>query len=688
MTSSLHRPTTTHLFSVFSLCALCLCGPFVAPATMAAQEEAIVEQIAPLIAAEDARDFKPDLFSRGLVAPDSLVRKIAALGAGRIGDLRATPLLVPLLTDPDSTVRTSAAFALGLLRDTAAVKPLIDRLTGLPALDPTTAVQAITALAKIGGPAVGTFFAGILGGKTVLSQDDREPGVREIVLQSWRLGPDAPVSNLLPFMDDTNPVVRSRAVFALGRLRAPAAAARMLLALRDQDTYIRSLAARALSRGYAQAARIAPATVGDVLARLASDPDVQVRTNALVTLGTYRDSSLAVRIVPQLDDQAPNVQVAAAEAMGNLGGTEAAKGLTRLAKGKGLFAVRRAALVALGRVDSAGFTTASEAWRKSPDWRERAGAAEGTAAHALTTNPWFLSDRDGRVIVTGLQAWSTADTGTDPAILSAARRLLSHADAGVRSVAADIVTRAADSTDLPALVAMYARTASDSFPDAALSALKGIFAIRKSGPEAQARVDRTFLQTTPRPGDYLIRRWAEENWPEAAAKWGSPYPIGTGRTMQEYRDLVQRFIIHPDSTARPQVTIETEQRGPLVIELLGPDAPLTVANFLRLVDRHFFDGNRWHRVVPNFVVQDGDPRGDGFGSPGGAIRDEINMNRYDRPMLGMALSGPDTGASQWFINLSAQPHLDGTYTIFGRVTAGGASLIRITQGDRIRTIHR
>ena len=148
----------------------------------------------------------------------------------------------------------------------------------------------------------------------------------------------------------------------------------------------------------------------------------------------------------------------------------------------------------------------------------------------------------------------------------------------------------------------------------------------------------------------------------------------------------RRFLVGPDSLARPHVTIETEQRGAIEVELLGPEAPLTVANFLRLVDRRFFDGNRWHRVVPNFVVQDGDPRGDGFGGPGGAIRDEINRNRYDAPMLGMALSGPDTGSSQWFINLSAQPHLDGTYTVFGRVGRERGALTRITQGDLIRTM--
>ena len=162
--------------------------------------------------------------------------------------------------------------------------------------------------------------------------------------------------------------------------------------------------------------------------------------------------------------------------------------------------------------------------------------------------------------------------------------------------------------------------------------------------------------------------------PKRPRAGGAVHPIATGRSLQDYRDLARRYLTGPDSLARPHVIIETERRGPIEIELLGPDAPLTVDNFLRLVDRRFFDRNRWHRVVANFVVQDGDPRGDGFGSPGGAIRDEINRNRYDGPMLGMALSGPDTGMSQWFINLSAQPHLDGTYTVFGKVVGGTAAL--------------
>lgn len=106
------------------------------------------------------------------------------------------------------------------------------------------------------------------------------------------------------------------------------------------------------------------------------------------------------------------------------------------------------------------------------------------------------------------------------------------------------------------------------------------------------------------------------------------------------------------------------------------------------MDRRYFDGQRFHRVVPGFVVQAGDPRGDGWGGPGTTIRDEINRRRYVGYMVGMALSGPDTGGSQWFITLGPQPHLDGTYTIFGRVRDGMPALLRLTEGDQIRSIRR
>jgi cyclophilin family peptidyl-prolyl cis-trans isomerase/HEAT repeat protein len=659
------------------------------PAVARAQGEAVVEQLAPVLAAEDAREWQPDLFQRSLLAADAVVRRITAMAAGRIGDLRATPLLLQTVDQPDSTVRVAAAFALGLLRDTAAVQPLIQRLTGLPPLDAPTAVEAISALAKIGGRRSADFFAAVLQGKVALSQGDPAPATRQILLETWRLGADAPADALLPFTSDTVQATRWRAVYSLGRLRAPGAANQLIVALRDKDPATRAVAARALVRSYAVASKLDPGTIGGMLTRAVDDNDPGVRINALRTLGTYDDSTLVPRIAWRVDDPVANVRVQAASTLGELGGSAAAVALQRALTGKGTFALRREALLGLARADSAQFARMATGWRSGKDWRDRATAAEGWALAGAAGTPWFSSDRDGRVVAGGLQAWATAVEGADTRLIDAGRRLLRHDDAAVRSVAADIVGRVADPADLAALTAMYLRAARDSFPDAAISALNAVAAIGRSGSAAQARVDREFLGAVPRPANYLLRRWAEATWPDAAARWGPAHPIATGRSLQDYRDLVRRFIAAPDSMARPHVFIETDQRGVLEVELFGPEAPLTVANFLRLLDRRFFDGHRWHRVVPNFVLQDGDPRGDGFGSPGGAIRDEINRMRYDiKPMVGMALSGPDTGSSQWFITLSPQPHLDGTYTVFGRAVGNVGALTRITQGDVIRTIRR
>ena len=122
------------------------------------------------------------------------------------------------------------------------------------------------------------------------------------------------------------------------------------------------------------------------------------------------------------------------------------------------------------------------------------------------------------------------------------------------------------------------------------------------------------------------------------------------------------------------------------IRLFAADAPLTCWNFVRLADAGYFDGNRWHRIVPDFVVQDGCPRGDGSGGPGYTIRCEINEHRYNEGAVGMALSGKDTGGSQFFITHSPQPHLDGRYTVFGEVIAGMEHVRALVQGDRIETI--
>jgi len=116
------------------------------------------------------------------------------------------------------------------------------------------------------------------------------------------------------------------------------------------------------------------------------------------------------------------------------------------------------------------------------------------------------------------------------------------------------------------------------------------------------------------------------------------------------------------------------------------DAPLTVENFITLARKGYFNGLSIHRVVPNFVIQDGDPRGDGTGGPGYTIRDELNERPFLRGTLGMALDWPDSGGSQWFITPSPQPHLDAKYTVFGRVVNGMDIVDQLRQSDVIRRV--
>ena len=135
----------------------------------------------------------------------------------------------------------------------------------------------------------------------------------------------------------------------------------------------------------------------------------------------------------------------------------------------------------------------------------------------------------------------------------------------------------------------------------------------------------------------------------------------------------------------PQAYVQTS-RGEFRIELAVIDAPRTVANFVALAGRGFFDGIAWHRIVPDFVAQVGDPRGDGEGGPGYTIRDELNQRPYLRGAVGMALDWRDTGGSQFFITLSPQPHLDARYTVFGHVVAGMDVVDRLEPWDRITSV--
>ena len=119
------------------------------------------------------------------------------------------------------------------------------------------------------------------------------------------------------------------------------------------------------------------------------------------------------------------------------------------------------------------------------------------------------------------------------------------------------------------------------------------------------------------------------------------------------------------------------------MKLFVNEAPGSVVNFVKMVEDKYFDGKAFHRVVPNFVIQTGCNRGDGFGSEDYSIRSEFSRRKYKTGSVGMASAGKDTEGTQWFITHSPTPHLDGKYTIFAEVVSGMEVVHRIQVGDQI-----
>jgi len=123
------------------------------------------------------------------------------------------------------------------------------------------------------------------------------------------------------------------------------------------------------------------------------------------------------------------------------------------------------------------------------------------------------------------------------------------------------------------------------------------------------------------------------------------------------------------------------------IEFFPEDAPKTVENFVTLAKKGFYNGLTFHRVVPDFVVQGGCPKGTGTGGPGYQIKAEFNKQKHVRGAVAMARSqDPDSAGSQFYITYGAVPHLDGSYTVFGKVVSGMEHVDRIKQGDKMKTV--
>ncbi|MBE3072767.1 MAG: HEAT repeat domain-containing protein [Acidobacteria bacterium] len=680
------RPRTLVFASIWLGTLVAGCA---APAPPALQPPVITyeQKIAWILALEDQRllratDGSSDLATL-LSDPEGRIRRRAALAIGRVGLRDGVPALIDRLKDPEPDVRQMAAFALGLLGDGRASEALGALLADATPLVRGRAAEALGAVGATGAArAIGEIVAAeVRAGRVSALEPDEFIYLASPAAEPFRLGVNALVrlrayEPLAAAVLDAagQPAVRWWPVaWALQRLQDRRALPALLTFARSQGSITRAFAVRGLG------ALKDPSAV-DVLLPIAQDwaRDRRVALMAVRALAEIGDGRAAPGLITLLKvrDLDP---VLRAEVVAAIGAVRAA-GATDLLLDLLLHPappVRIAALQSLRTLDPQGFLAVLSGMDPDRHWSVRAATASILASlDAAAATPRLLqalADDDPRVIPAVLAALTRVRAAGAERILISH---LTHADPMVRAAAAAGLGEFKPEGGALALAEAYRSAARDQTYVARAAALD---ALAKYGPPAAVPVLRAALGDT----DWAVRVKAAAlltPLDPAADAARSIRPVPAGRDAAWYG--AAEFTA---PSVSPHVFIDTNQ-GTIEIELAVLDAPLTAANFMALARRGFYRGVPFHRVVPNFVAQGGDPRGDGEGGAGVTIRDELN----DRPALtgavGMALDWADTGSSQFFITASPQPHLDGRYTIFGFVAAGMDVVDRLQLWDTITRV--
>ena len=619
----------------------------------------------------DLRDLLTDAAPR--------IRRRAALAVGRVGHADGVAQLLATLDDPEPEVRQMAAFALGLLGDEAAAERLL-----LALQDPSPLVQgrAAEALGRIGADgareAIGTLVSRHIVGTYGIDPEDlsypQTPEVEAFRLALYALADLGAFEQLADalFQPNGQPVIWWWPVAdVLSRMKDARALSALSTLVGVQGSVGVAMAARGLG------ALGDPAAVGTLAALL--DPerrDRRVLLASLRALGRFPvpEATEALREFVLRRDIDPLLRYETVLALNGHSDPVVVQVFVELLSDPWP-PMRAAALRGLAAADREMFLLVLSGLEPDEDWRVRVALAESLAvagpevAGPLLTG--MLDDADRRVVPAALSALvgvGAADVG--PVLLEH----LEADDIVVRKTAARLLGVVQPPDAAGALTAAYAGNADEP-------AYLARAAIVDAAAAVGGRAGRAVLEEALADRDWAVRLRAARGL-ESLAPGGDHddriRPVPAAGTDYGASELV-------DPSVSPHVYIDTA-RGTIQIELAVLDAPLTAANFMRLARRGFYDGQTFHRAESNYVVQGGDPRSDGEGGPGYAIRDEINQLPFLRGTVGMALDWEDTGGSQFFITLLPQPQLDGRYTVFGRVLDGMDVVDQLQPGDVMQRI--
>lgn len=611
--------------------------------------------------------------------PTPLVRSRALRALARAQDPELSPLFTAGLTDTDPAVRDEAALGMGLLWSDGSEQDLIEAFGR--ETDPrvrATIMEAIGRTTK-GAPGVDFLARHALSADTTISFR----ACLGLGIAGYRKIDIASAKDSLGFAARSRHTgTRWAAAYAFYRGLPGVALPILKSLLADTDPLVRMNAVRAL--GVSQRDDMATP-----LSELVRDIDWRVRLEAIRGLALLKAHQFAMLMTLGLEDPAPIVRSATLVALGQLRSQSVLTEINPMVTESDDWRIRTQALLCKVQIEIDGSLPLLEQLKSNPDWRIRRAAAEGLGVLRSDQSRSILgsmvNDSDPRVL-TAVGAALTEYPQV--AALENLRQLLASEDLAVLTTAASALGARGDRGALAGLNSSYARLKSpaDSEPMTEI-----VRAIGNIVVPVDPAVSFGSLELPDKTASLATLTSALKD-PDRAVALEAAASLARIDGKDHSGEVVSisagAFPLHLETIRKPpaqKVRIVTAQ-GEIVIEFLPGSAPNTVANFLSLASRDYFNNLNFHRVVPGFVTQDGCPRGDGWGGPGYAIRCEYNDQHYDSGMVGMALSGKDTGGSQYFITHTPQPHLDGRFTIFGRVISGLTVLEDVLIGEPIQRV--
>lgn len=649
------------------------------------------ESFRAILKAQDLRDsesLKPYMSD-----PNPAVRQMAAFACASVQDPSLIDTLGSLLKETDAGVRGMAALALGQLNyvvDSVQRAHLSNILTERVGLETHrhTLMRVIEALGKVGNDYAMLALTAV--GETSPAPDVKSAVALSIGRFAYRgikskVATEYAVSLLSPtFIGE-----HWKAAYALMRINDADLFLRneegIMQGASHPDPDARMFIASAMGKIAGM-----PAAANALLSLAMSDPDWRVRVNAIKSLAGS-DSSTHSRVLPAMfrlaADSNEHVSITSLNTLGEMRlirspfGLECRKVLVEImTEAKFSQRQKREAAIALGKMlGTEGYPVLAEQYR-----RERLTPHSYAASLANVYGPDAFNDL--------IRLLEGRDALLKRIALESIRSSIRYAERDVRRRAKEQFLGALQSKDMPVIA-----TAAGALGDSLLLADDSLEPLTSA-------LRRLRTEKDPDGKVAIIQTLAQLNLPGAIAPLESALKdadrqvgMEAAKALKKLTGKSHEHLVRKQSapayTDFDWVTLEEIKKNPVVtvrtsagtfsFMLLPEESPFTTINFAKLIKKKFFDGLQFHRVVPNFVIQGGDPRGDGWGGPGYSIRSEFGKRHYLRGIVGVASSGKDTEGCQWFVTHCSTPHLDGRYTIFGEITAGMDVVDKIQVGDTI-----